>query len=283
MIKNFIYLDGYKLYSLSSQVFEGLTEYLINTNYQEEKNKDSQEGPLFSKQLLVDVMKDGKKFEEKKHLHDYTFIQFENYLTANNMLTDINSIEDDKIIEHCIKSPFIKIKGKVTFNDMESIQNTLKDFNKIGKALAHMQIVNNPTLKNKNLDSYAKELNLSHDPKFLENLNILLDFGFNKQLEIQIRQNNYLFSSNIKREYLRTDEELLIKRYARETEREFVIFGIVTQCQNIEKEPIKQKNSNTPKEAMMEFVSFITNMEAQFNGKLHNEIIIDPIAIYTEL
>ena len=40
----------------------------------------------------------------------------------------------------------------------------------------------------------AKELNLSHDPKFLENLNILLDFGFNKQLEIQIKQNNYLLN-----------------------------------------------------------------------------------------
>lgn len=30
MIKNFIYLDEEKLYSLSSQIFEGVTEYVLN-------------------------------------------------------------------------------------------------------------------------------------------------------------------------------------------------------------------------------------------------------------
>lgn len=284
MIKNFIYLDEYKMYSLSSQVFEGLTEYLINTNYKEEENKDTQEGPAFSKRVLADAIKDGNKSEEKKYLHDYTFTQFEKYLSENSKLANINNIEDDDIINNCIEFPFIKIKGKVIFNDIQSIQNTLKDFNKIGKALAHMQIFSSGEKNHKNIESYAKANGLNQDQKFLDSLNVLLDFGFNKQLEVQIKHNNHLFSSNIKREYLRTDEDLLIKRYSRETEMEFVILGIVTQCQNLEK---KSKNPdevhNTPKEAMMNFVSFITDMETQFNGKLKNEIIIDPIAIYTEL
>lgn len=29
-IKNFIYLDEYKMYSISSQIFEGITEYLVD-------------------------------------------------------------------------------------------------------------------------------------------------------------------------------------------------------------------------------------------------------------
>ena len=80
------------------------------------------------------------------------------------------------IFDEIILSELPKDDARVSFihEQLEKIQSEL---NKIGKSLANMHIVNNPTLKNKNLDSYAKELNLSHDPKFLENLNIL-NFGF---------------------------------------------------------------------------------------------------------
>ena len=30
-IKNFLYLDEYKIYSISSQIFEGITESWVNT------------------------------------------------------------------------------------------------------------------------------------------------------------------------------------------------------------------------------------------------------------
>ena len=38
----------------------------------------------------------------------------------------------------CDDKPFIKITSRAIFNDMNSIKNTLKNFNKIGEALTHI-------------------------------------------------------------------------------------------------------------------------------------------------
>lgn len=285
MIKNFLYLDEYKMYSLSSQIFEGITEYLVSTDYKEEENNDSQKGGLGSGRVLADIIKAGNKTEEKKYLNDYSYILFEKYLIENQKVADINLLsKNDNIIEVCSNTSFIKIKGKAVFHDIESITNTIKDFNKIGKALAHMQTFDKLSNKPIKLDEYAKANGLYQDPKFLENLNILLEYGFNKQLEIQIRLNDHLFSTNVKREFLREKEDLLVKRYSRETEKEFVIFGIVTQCEEQEvKELDENKTFDNPKEALMNMAAFLTRLESGFTGKLPNEIIIDPIAIYIEL
>lgn len=285
MIKNFIYLDEYKMYSLSSQIFEGITEYLVSTNYKEEENNDKQKGGFASGRILADIIKDGSKTEERKYLHDYSYTLFEKYLIENNKVADINNLDSDvNIVDTCINTSFIKIKGKATFNDIESLMHTLKDFNKIGKAFAHMRIINDKSKDSKNINEYAKNNNLQLDQKFIDSLNTLLEYGFDKQLEIQINYNHNLFSTNIKREYLREKENLLIKRYARETEKEFVLFGIVTQCQeSIAEKKVEKESFNNIKESIMNMVTKLTDVETAFTGKLPHEIIIDPIAIYTEL
>ena len=97
-----------------------------------------------------------------------------------------------------------------------------------------------------------------------------------------MKYNDSLFSSNINRGYLRENEKSLIKKYARRTEKEFTIFGIVTQYKNIRPENIKE-DSNHLKVKLMNTISNFADMELNFTGKLENEIMIDPIAIYTEL
>jgi hypothetical protein len=285
MIKNFIYLDEYKMYSLSSQIFEGITEYLVSKDYKEEQNNDTQKGTVGSGRLLADIIKDGSQTEEKKYLHDYSYTLFEKYLIDNSKVADINSLNcEDDIVDIAANTSFIKIKGKATFNDIESLMRTLKDFNKIGKAFAYMQMINDKSSKYNNLNDYAKHNGLQQDQKLLDNLNVLLEYGFNEQLEVQINHNKKLFSTNIKREYLREKEDLLVKRYSRETEKEFVIFGIVTQCQDkVDKNTDENKVLDNPKEAIMNMVEIISKLESGFTGKLQHEIIIDPIAIYTEL
>jgi len=70
MIKNFIYLDEYKMYSLSSQIFEGITEYVLNIS-QNEENKKSIRKEDYG--VLADILKKGYQTEEKKYLHDYSY------------------------------------------------------------------------------------------------------------------------------------------------------------------------------------------------------------------
>ncbi|MCP4371392.1 MAG: hypothetical protein GY797_25230 [Deltaproteobacteria bacterium] len=79
---------------------------------------------------------------------------------------------------------------------------------------------------------------------------------------------------------------MLIRKYARYTEKAFVIFGIITQSQDLSDEKEIDQNENEPrnlKEAIINMVSKLYEVETTFTGRLKNEIIIDPIAVYREL
>ena len=286
VIKNFIYLDEYKMYSLSSQIFEGITEYLVNTSHSEKGEENTQKGELGSGRILADIIKKTNTTQEKKYLHDYSYTIFEQHLLENERVVDINNIDTENFLDSIASKSFIKITGKVIFNDIGHMSKVMKDFNTLGESLLFSQSLNDPSITTKNVKKLAKEQGLNVDKKFLDSLSYLLDFGFGNQLEVQLEYNDYLFSTNLKREYLRENENLLIKKYARKTEKEFTILGIITQYQNIETEENTQNIQNTQehlKVALMEVVSEFTNLELTFTGKLKNEIMIDPIAIYTEL
>ena len=47
-IKSFIYLDEYKMYSISSQLFEGLTEYVLTGEKKSFSESEQQKGTFFS-------------------------------------------------------------------------------------------------------------------------------------------------------------------------------------------------------------------------------------------
>jgi hypothetical protein len=310
MVKSFIYLDEDKMYSLSSQVFEGITDYLINTNIQSEDRNTSQEGPFWSGRFMADMLSEESGISEKRYLHDYAYASFEKYLTERKLVLDVNLAEEQSFYNSIRTSPFIKIKGKAIFNDVELIKKTLENFNEFGKALAHVtshdtinttkQQLEKSTRNIKdrndraaierkiksltNLDKLAKDAGLQQDQSFLNSLAYLLSYGFQDQFEIQIRDSKHIFSANLKRDALKEKEDILIRKYSRKTEVEFVIFGIVTQYLENNKEEEKDKEDpNNIKTALMDMLTALHNIENSFIGRLSNEIVIDPIAVYQEL
>jgi hypothetical protein len=115
----------------------------------------------------------------------------------------------------------------------------------------------------------------------------VLNYGFQDQLEIQMELDESIFSANLNRSFLREPEELIVRKYSRKTEVEFTLFGIITQHQRdeFEEQDDLEKNEDYEniKEALMNLVSSLSDVENTFTGRLSNEIIIDPIALYTEL
>lgn len=308
MIKNFIYLDEQKMYSLSSQIFEGVTEYIVNESVSETSEKESQKGPIGSGKVIGDILRQNDKKSEKKFLHDHSYSLLEQKLTEDKKILEFSREETKENLNECLKnSPFVKVKAKAIFNDIVSIQNTIENFNKFGKALTrvtnHDRIVEakeklktSKTHKKKGkikefIDTLAKESGLENDQSFLDDLSFLLKFGFQDQLEIQMNMNDSIFSANLKRECLREEESLIIRKYSRQTEVEFILFGIVTQHQenkikDLEEPSDIDDDTDTPpsiKQALMNLVSKLTDVETSFTGRLDNEIIIDPIALYREL
>ena len=138
-----------------------------------------------------------------------------------------------------------------------------------------------------NIENLAKQQGLYQDPKLLENLEFILNYGFQDQFEVQIPVDQYSFSANLNREYLREDVDLLVKRYSRFSEKDFVIFGIIsqglTEPSNDNSKTVDAFDTSQMKEIIMQFVAGLSGIEDSLSGKLDSEVVVEPIAIYREL
>jgi len=313
-IKSFIYVDEYKMYSISSQIFNGLTEYVTNYSQKGSQDLESQDGPVGSGRILADIISKQSSTEERKFLHDYSYNLFEEQLLEDNRVLQIDLNNIDQVIAEIDEYDFVKVRGRLLFSDIRLINETIEKFNQLGEAVFYITNSNNleelkqkhinilPKSRNKqdkgfaknhssndsDLAILAKQVGLQIDQNFLDKLAFILDYGYEDQFEVKAYlstpEGQYLFSTLLKREYLREKENLIVKKYSRYSEKEFVVFGIVTQSKNSQEDlPSEESpNPNDIKEVIAQLILKLANVEKQFSGKCKNEIIIDPIAIYRE-
>ena len=181
-------------------------------------------------------------------------------------------------------------KCKEQIKEKNNQLGDIKDRNQRAKA---KQLVN----KHKsNLKNYLKESGLILDDEFIKQLKYILDFGYQGQFEVkmpfEIDDERFLISSILNRGYLKDDEFELIAKYSRQTEKEFTIFGILTQNERMKRiheddEGITEEEDfaepSEIKEAVLNLVNKMANVETTFTGRLNYEYIIDPIAVYREI
>lgn len=301
MIKNFIYLDVDKLQSLSSQLFKGVTEYVVTqSNVTKEDSIDKTEKGISKETIIADILKQKNSESEKKFLDDYLYLLFEENLVSNDKIINFNNLKNNEDnIENLLKEQkFIKIKSKIIINDINSILNTFENFNQIGQAIGNVSVYEakkeleeqiaiatkeNKQMLKKELQGLNGQTSFHLDNTFLKDLIFLLKYGYEDQLEVQMKFKDKHISSNLKREYLREKEDLLVRKYSRHTEIEFTLFGIVTQSSNKFTLEDEESEISSVKDALNNFINHITNIETQFTGRLDNEIVIDPVAIYYEI
>lgn len=309
-IKSFVYLDEYKMYSISSQLFEGLTEYILANDKESLSENNTQKGKIGSGQVMGDILLKEKASTEKRYLHDYAFNLFEKELIRLNKVSEsFDNIED---------KPFVKMKGKILFNDYKVLLETLRNFNKIGEAIGYisnkdgLDQLNNlkeNISKQNDRNSIAKfsqmtkklekefhqdliNQGLMLDAEVLKRMDILIEYGYKNLFEINLYDddNNIIYSSILNRKYLREEEDILISKYSRKTEVEFILLGILTQSGKEAFDPdfafsyfSDTDEKTTLKRGAKNVINSLTGMENFFLGRLSNEYIIDPIAIYSEL
>ena len=118
----------------------------------------------------------------------------------------------------------------------------------------------------------------------MTNLALLTKYGFSDQFEIQQLGGDVIFTSCLKRKFLREKEELLVKKYSRKTEKDVVVFGLISQAfSGIAPNINNEAEYPNMKAALMNFVEHLTNIENSISGKQDNEVVIDPIAAYFEV
>lgn len=308
-IKSFIYLDNDKMYSISSQLFEGLTEYILRDNKTTATEDDEQKAQPFSGKIMREIFQQEKGLSEKRYLHDYAYNLFEKELIDRNLLFTIEDCDD---LGDMTGKQFVKVHGKAYFNDYRALKETFRQFNEIGAALGYIQCYGpmgevlkqideaaqqttdrnqKAKIKNKKnaVDSifkkYLQEQRLNVNDKFAENLVRIFDYGYKDMFAVHIpyQISNIVFASILNREFLKENEESLIAKYSRRTEIEFTIVGLLTQCGGEKATIDSDAPDGSMKQVSLNFTSIISNLEDTFNGRLGNEYIIDPIVIYREI
>jgi hypothetical protein len=310
MINSIIYLDEEKMYSLSSQMFEGITEYILREVNSTSEKSEGQKGPVGSGRVLADAMRLSERSVEKRFLHDHSLSLFEQRLAELNLVAHVGppTLPGAKAIAD---SSFIRVNARASFIDAAKITSTLGSFNQIGEALAHVNKYTEIQAVRKDIQALkdsvkdksklaqlrqveknlcdtaelAKQTGLYQDPKFLKHLALVTEFGFSDQLEVQQLIGDQLFSACLKRQYLRESEDLIIRKYSRRTEKNLVVLGVITQSQTATTSPETQATPDTMsmKEAITNLVNHIAVIERSLSGKASHEIVIDPIAVYVTL
>ena len=314
-LRQFIYLDEYKIYSLYSQVFEGLTDHIVNYSEAEAVEEDQQKGPKGSGRFLMDLTSERTGQQEKRFLHDYAFTLFEKELESQQKVLKYDLTAPEKDFNTLTPGLIVKVKGSAIFNDIKAICHLTEKFNDIGEAIAYLTTYEDRVDAQKfaeqkigeekdrntrakmrasvksfsNIQRLAKEAGLSLDKDLLKYLKYLLDYGYSDHFELQIHPFNQqsdcpFFSALLKRDCLREDDSLLVKKYSRQAQGEFYLLGIICQCPQAEL--IESSEVSEPqhmREAIGNMVSVLKSFEDTFIGRLGNEIILDPLAVYREV
>lgn len=301
MIKNFVYIDEYKMYSLSSQLFAGITESLVEDSINGTTSNEEQKGPFASGEKLVKAITNEARVTQRRSLNDYAYTLFEQELFDHDKVLVLDQSNIDSKIEKLDEFSFVKLTGKVVFHDVQRLRTMIESFNSFGESMTYVtthaertqaksELEASPkTAAQKkalrdidNIKELAMKSGLQQDDRFLKELSYLLGYGYSDLLEVQVRLDGKLFSCPLNRECLRDSIQSLTTKYARHTGREFSILGIVTQ-HSTEELQMDDGHKTSIKEAMFNMVNHLAAVESNYTGRLENEIVIEPIAIYSEL
>lgn len=268
---------------------------------------NSQKGNFLSGRFMADMMFQSRSKSEMRNLHDFAFNLFEKELENRGILYDVKC--NDEISDLQDKG-FVRIRGKIFFCDYARMQYIIENFNNIGRALGRLQGATfyeqieeikhnanetkdrekrnrqqqNAKYSEKQIENLLKSAGLVLDEKYVKNLSTVMKFGYQDGFEVRIilEDSPLLFSAVINQSCLKENENVLISKYSRITEKEFTVIGVITQVGN-PKPKLPNNEGEDMKTATQGMHEMIANLEMQFNGRSSNECIIDPIAIFTEL
>lgn len=285
MIRNFIYLDSQKLRSISSQLFEGVTEQIVRQEGSRDTEEKSSKGPLNSGRLVADIFAKESSSTELKFLEDHAYTLLEDKLIESAVVEECSTVSS--LIE--IDKNFVKVTGTLAINDTAVSAATLKDFNAIGEAQWRSTNENGNTPKpvgDTEARKFAREMGLQMNHKWTEALSRLLEFGYGGLLEFHIQTAGTLFSAPIKREFLRESERMILHKYSRLTQIPFTILGIVTQRHDPEAASAEIPDvgeASGMKAAMRTLSLHLRQLEQTYAGPTAGEVILDPIAVYSSI
>jgi hypothetical protein len=283
-IRDFIYLDTFRVRSLASQLDEGLAESrLIERGGKlETKKAISPESAGATTEL---------KLTEERLLLDHIYNELERRIAPSSPVK--NAAFD------IAATPLIKVTGCVEVEDYKEFLTFLNNYNEIGKIISWSSFADDKKFgsiqqKQNALAKHAKDSGLYQDPILLNNLQTFmrllapdaLNFVFDST-----QDTGFLVRAVIDRAWLRYTESFLHGLYAGASTIPWTVVGIPTFAPSNESQRHEEYDANnsllpdgTPNMAlsyrnMLRHARFLSNTFFRTSG---NELVILPLAVYRE-
>lgn len=280
MLKDFIYIDRDRLYSLYSQLFQGVAESIVEA-FTSGKEDTKKERSL--EQNLIEASYKVKNVI----LFDHIYNSLEDKLAPQLLQVNESTTLDD-----LKPSSYIKVAGKATIEDFERLIFLLKNFNDIGMAFATMTVLNankastqNGKSSSKNsIEQYAKDNGLFLDKKSTESMVKIIENFHGRDLDVTIEPNSAnlgaFFKATLDEKNMRLSSNMVRKIYGNKPIMDWTIVGEITSFQP-RKDAACSIYSNTFSE-MFSKMAAIDSLFEIVNDRQNRIIRIAPIAVYIE-
>ena len=292
VIRNFIYLDSDKLNSIYSQVFEGVAEAIVESYYNKSDSSHKQSDKLKSKSIEEQVGEVSAQTQNRL-LHDHLYNQLEDQLKEH--IFGCNEIDQTNFKECLANKLLVKIEGNAQIRDYERLNTFFNNFNRLGEVIAYSSIENaSDSTSAVTIKTKAKELGLFQEQKLLDNLKFIHDMFYKNGFDVIISNDNGInFRAILNQKFLRLDSVLLRNLYTQFPTSNLIMLGQVTYIPkgaSFDVEGDKPKDSSGKKSGSVpsmanaygEMFKSLQEIEDKFFKASNIEIIISPIAIYTE-
>lgn len=273
-LRDFIYIDKNRMYSLYSQLFEGVVESLVKSvSYSSEEQK--------TEKKLEETIIEASVKTQNIVLFDHIYNTLEEKLLPNILVVDSSTTRND------IKpTSIIKITGYVTIEDYEHLSYFMSNYNDIGLAIANLQLRSNNALKpsNNSVDQYAKSNGLTLDKKFTSSIAEILDKFHGNVMEIIIetdsKELDVGFKALLNKEHLRLSPNNIRNLYGYKPCMNWTMVGEVTNISYFSN--THQAKTKSLFSDMFEKLDVLDQALLKTSEDSNNIIRISPIAVYIE-
>lgn len=270
-IREFIYIDVPKLYSMYSQIFEGVTDQIV-----EQRINQLLTGETINRrnETAESEATEVSKRTESGFLHDHMYTRLEEKLATS--LVDGNSIEPLQAKDNLLTNPLVKVSGRAEIEDYSRLKQFFEEFNRVGEIITFSNVTNDPAIIEQldKLQFAAVQANINKDQvkKLEREIEKLLNISQNAMLG-GLAQNPILmqnlkdftemfrpvgydvlitpftnttlhYRGAVNKEWLRSDPQQLINLYGGQSEAPWTMVGLSTHIQGTFASQIKTLSRN---------------------------------------
>jgi hypothetical protein len=260
-VRDFIYVDVERVYSLYSQLFKGIVDRIVDSLEGSEDSTKSQRGPVLQGSVVESSVSELQRRTEVRVMYDEIYNRLENRISEG--VIDQRIVDKASLQEILSKTPYIKATGPAEIEDMQRMLMFMKDFNEMGVALAQCMIASLDDsaveenveaqlahIKDRNerakakakakkqgdrkrrAQELAKTMNLQQDPDVLAALNLFAERFGADTLDITITPETGMAECAVRaradRRWLRLQPDSIRALYGVYSQTPWTVFGHVT-------------------------------------------------------